>query len=230
MIEINLLPGSQKKKRRAGPAFALKLPESMPAVDRITAFIVVAWVIVPLIMAWMFFGVRNERADVQVALVQAVDDSARYGRLIETQASLQARQDTIAQKLVMIQEVDAGRYIWPHILDEISRALPPYTWLESIQQRSGGARPGFTISGRTGSLPALTRYMDALEASPFLRGIELVSSEQVTLGGDEGRVVNNFRLTGLYQQPPMEMIETVPLFPAGTDFNGEEVNDGAGTS
>lgn len=230
MIEINLLPGAQKRKKRsAGPAFGLKLPESMPAVDRITAFIVVAWIVAPLILAWMFFDVRSERANVQASLDQAVADSARYGRLIETQASLQARQDTIAQKLVMIQEVDAGRYIWSHILDEISRALPPYTWLESIQHGPGGARPSFVITGRTGSLPALTRYMDALEASPFLRGIELISSEQATVGGDENRVVNNFRLTGTYQHPPMEMIETVPLFPDEADFNGEEVSDGAGT-
>jgi Tfp pilus assembly protein PilN len=231
MIEINLLPGSQKKKKRsAGPGFSFKLPESMPAVDRITAFIVVAWIVAPLITAWMFFGVRSDRAEVQVALDQAVADSARFGRLIETQASLQARQDTIAEKLVMIQEIDAGRYVWPHILDEISTALPPYTWLESIEQRGGGARPGFVLVGRTGSLPALTRYMDALEASPFLRGIELVSSEQVMLGGDESRVVHSFSLTGNYQPPPSEMIETVPLFPDGADFNGEEVSDGAGTS
>jgi Tfp pilus assembly protein PilN len=232
MIEINLLPGSQKRKtRRGGSAFKLKLPESIPAVDRITVFVVAAWIIVPLVLAWMFFGVRNERTDLQVALDQAVADSTRYGRLIETQASLQARQDTIAQKLVMIQEIDAGRYIWPHILDEISRALPPYTWLESVEQQGSGWEPGFTIMGRTGSLPALTRFMDALEASPFLRNIELVSSERATVGGDETRVVNNFALTGNYQQPPLEMIETVPLFPPGIDTdNGGEENDGAGTS
>lgn len=234
MIKINLLPGPQKRKKgAAGGAFPLKMPTSASTVDRITAFIAVAWIVSLLALAWMFFGVRGQRAELQVAIDQAAADSVRYGRLIETQASLQARQDTIAQKLSIIQDIDAGRYIWPHILDEISRALPPYTWLESIDQRGGGTEPAFIVNGRTGSLPALTRFMDALEASPFLRGVELVSAEQAQVGsGDEARIVNNFVLTGNYQQPPLDMIETVPLFPDGFEADpGEvEVIDGTGTS
>jgi Tfp pilus assembly protein PilN len=231
MIEINLRPGSDKrKKRKAGAALPLKLPASLPAFDRLTAFVVAAWIIGPLILVWMFLSVRSDRAELQVAIDQAAADSVRFSRLIETQAALQARQDTIAQKLVMIQDIDAGRYIWPRILDEISRAIPPYTWLETIEQRTGGAQPGFSISGRTGSLPALTRFMDALEASPFLRGIELVSSEQVALGGDQTRVVHNFGLTGNYQRPPLELIETEPLFPNGAEPLDEEESDGTGPS
>lgn len=233
MIEINLLPGTQKRKKgAAGGAFPLKMPASLPPVDRITTFMAVAWIVSLLALSWMFFGVRSQRADLQVSLDQAAADSARYSRLIETQASLQARQDTIAQKLSIIQDIDAGRYIWPHILDEISRALPPYTWIESIDQRSGGTEPAFVMNGRTGSLPALTRFMDALEASPFLRNVELVSAEQAQIGsGDEARIVNNFALTGNYQQPPLDMIETVPLFPDDFDLvpgEGEVIN-GTGT-
>jgi Tfp pilus assembly protein PilN len=230
MIKINLLPDSGKKKRKAGGGHGLKMPASLPAFDRTTAFIVVAWILAPLVLAFMFFGVRSQRAELRTGIEQAVADSVRYTRLIDTQAALQARQDTIAQKLFIIQEIDAGRYVWPHILDEISRALPPYTWVEAIQQQSGGSgpAPSFTINGRTGSLPALTRFMDALEASPFLRNIELVSSEQARLGsGDESRIVNNYVLTGSYQQPPMEMIETVPLFTDGPGLEGGEVGNGA---
>lgn len=230
MIKINLLPDSGKKKRRAGGGRGLKMPASLPALDRTTAFLVAAWIIAPLVLAFMFFGVRSQRAELRTGIEQAVADSVRFARLIDTQAALQARQDTIAQKLFIIQEIDAGRYVWPHILDEISRALPPYTWVEAIQQQSGGSgpAPSFTINGRTGSLPALTRFMDALEASPFLRNIELVSSEQARLGsGDESRIVNNYVLTGSYQQPPMEMIETVPLFTDGPGLEGGEVDNGA---
>jgi Tfp pilus assembly protein PilN len=220
MIEINLLPGTETHKKRRG-AFAPKIPAGIPTFDRLTAFVVAAWIIAPLIAAWLFFGVRSERADLQTAITQAAADSTRYSRLIGTQASLQARQDTIAQKLSMIQEIDAARYIWPHILDEISRALPPYSWLESVRYREAGSLPAFTVMGRTGSLAALTRFMDALEASPFLSGIELVSSEQAAIGGDESRLVNDFILTGYYQHPPVEIIETVPLFVDGTLPEGE---------
>lgn len=231
MIEINLLPGAQKRKKRAASGLSLKLPESLPAFDRMLTFIVVAWIVGPLTIAWLFFGVRSKTADAQVALDRAVADSALYAKVIETQARLQAREDTIAQKLSIIQEIDAGRYVWPHILDEVSLALPPYTWVTGIGQIDGGVNPSFEIRGMTGSLPALTRFMDALEASPFLRGIELVSSEQVTVG--TGKVANNFTLTGHYEQPPAEMIETVPLFPdaAGDTLTAvPEATHGSGTT
>ncbi len=36
----------------------------------------------------------------------------------------------------MIRAIDGTRFVWPHILDEVSRALPPYTWLTTLQQTS----------------------------------------------------------------------------------------------
>lgn len=219
MIKINLLPSAEKRKRpAAGAGFKLKIPGSLSEVDRITAFIAIAWIVGPLLTAFMFFGVRSDRAAAESAIEQAAADSARYARLIQTQASVQARQDTIAQKLFIIQEIDAGRYVWPHILDEISRALPPYTWITTIEHRESGVA-GFTLTGRTGSLPALTRFMDALEASPFLRDVQLVGSEQ--LPSDDARVVNRFILTGSFAHPPLEMIETVPLFVDGPPSDEE---------
>ena len=234
MIEVNLLPGAEKrKKRKVGGGLSLKLPESMPSLDRMTAFIIAAWIIGPAVGLWLYLGVQGDIDEVQVALDQAVVDSARYADVIQTQAGLQARQDTIAQKLQLIQEIDAGRYIWPHVMDEVSRALPPYTWLQSMDQVNGGANPTFQVQGRTGSLPALTRFMDALEASPFLRNIQLISSEQAQVGGDEAaNVVNNFVLTGAYEVPPLEVVETVPLFDeaqSDTAVAGEASN-GTGTS
>lgn len=236
MIEINLLPGAQKKRAKgAGGGLSLKLPTSLPDFDRMTAFIAAAWIIAPLLLVWLFFSVRSERENVQVALDQAVADSARYASVIRTQASLRARQDTIAQKLAMIQEIDAGRYVWPHILDEVSFALPPYTWVTAIYNMAGSGGTHFQIEGRTGSLPALTRFMDALEASPFLRGIELISSEQVSVA--ENRTAHSFALTGQFEQPPLDAIETVPLFEdtaaadtTNAETAGTEVSDGTGTS
>ena len=36
------------------------------------------------------------------------------------------------RSLNMIRAIDDDRYIWPHVMDEVSRALPPYTWLVSL--------------------------------------------------------------------------------------------------
>jgi Tfp pilus assembly protein PilN len=230
MIKVNLLPGSQKRTKRKTGGFAPK-PPRMPVFDRMLLFVVAAWVVGIGAILWLFLGVQAERADLEVGVEQAVADSARLAEVIANQRSLRARQDTIAQKLAMIQEIDAGRYIWPHIMDEVSRALPPYTWLEGIDQVSGGPSPQFQINGRSGSLPALTRFMDALEASPFLRNVQLISSERTRVGSERSRVVNNFVLQGSYEPPPLDVVETVPLFDEGQmDSVTAEASDGTGTS
>jgi Tfp pilus assembly protein PilN len=225
MIEINLLPGT-RKRRRPQSFLPSKRPE-LPDFNWLTAFVVAAWVIGPVIGLWLYFGVRSDLRETEAELEQAVADSARYASVIETQATLRARQDTIAQKLAMIQEIDAGRYVWPHIMDEVSRALPPFTWLDALDALNDDKKPEFQIQGRTGSLPALTRYMDALEASPFLRNIQLVSSEQDP-DADVEDAVSSFILTGAYEAPSLDVLETVPLF--GDAQAGEGSNGAAGTS
>ena len=231
MIEINLLPGGTKRRKRtAGGGFALKLPESFKQFDRLMLFVVAAWVVGPAVLLWLYFGVQGQIRETQVTLDRALADSTRFAQIIRTQTSIRARQDTIAQKLTIIQEIDAGRFIWPHILDEISLALPPYTWLQSIDQISGGRTPSFQMEGRTGSLPALTRFMDALEASPFIRGVQLVSSEQAQVGNDASRVVNNFVLTATFESPPLEALETTPLFEGIEEIVPDSVSPAAEVS
>ena len=33
---------------------------------------------------------------------------------------------------MIIKQIDNDRFVWPHIMDEISRSMPPYTWLTSL--------------------------------------------------------------------------------------------------
>ncbi len=211
MIEINLLPGATRKKRRKrGAGISLSLPsvEKLPEFDRWILFIVASWIVAPALLGWLYFGVTGEKEDLTERIEQAVTDSMRYARLIEANQALEARRDTILDKLQIIQEIDTQRYVWAHVMDEISRVLPDYTWLTSLAQTTGGAEPTFLIEGRTGNFFALTRFMDDLEASPFIRGVRLTTTQQESL---EGRIVNQFVLQASYQEPPGEFIETVPL-------------------
>ena len=215
MIEVNLLPGAVRRPaRRKGPRVALALPKfgGMPQFDRITAFTVGAWVLAPLLFAWLFLGARSERAELTEAVEVAVQDSARYAQIIAANAALTARRDTIAQKLQIIQQIDAGRYVWPHIMDELSRTLPDYTWLTAITQTEGGPTPAFQITGRTGNNLALTRYMTDLEASPFITGVRLASTNLLQPDAAGGQLIYEFILEARFEEPPADAIQTVPLF------------------
>ena len=185
---------------------AVKLPsfKGMPKVDRMTGFTVAAWVIAPLLLAWMFFGTRSRNAELEAAIETAVEDSTRYAQVIAANSSLTARRDSISQKLKIIQDIDAARFIWPHLLDEISRALPEYTWLTAIAQTEGGARPSFQITGQTGNNMALTRFMTELEASPFINGVRLASTNLLP-NSQTNQLVYEFILEASFEEPPVRL-------------------------
>ena len=128
-----------------------------------------------------YVGLSSRQGDVEVALADALQDSANYADLIQRNATIEARRDSIAQKVEIIQEIDALRYVWPHLLDELSRALLDYTWLSQVIQVSVGEEVEFQVRGRAGNNLALTTFWRQLQESPFIRNVQLVQTEQVVL-------------------------------------------------
>ena len=218
MIEVNLLPGGKKRASR-GPRLSFKLPsvEAVPKDPWVLGGATVVLVLVA-VAAYLYLTTSGTHGDLTVSIEEAVSDSARYADLIARNDSVMARMASIAQRVDVIQEIDGDRYTWPHIMDEVARALPDYTWLEELIQVSGGDPLLIRISGRAGNNFAVTQYMENLEASLFLRNVELLSTEQVveTIGGIS-RIVNQFALEVEYERPPAELLETVPLFDAGPE-------------
>jgi hypothetical protein len=67
---------------------------------------------------------------------RAVEDSTRFKVVLAAKTKAEATRDSLYQQVAIIKSIDASRYLWPHLLDEISSSLPPYTWLTSVSQTS----------------------------------------------------------------------------------------------
>jgi Tfp pilus assembly protein PilN len=197
-------------------------------------------VVLLILAALGFWRTGSARASLTQQVEKETADSVRLARTISLMQQLEARRDTIERKIDVIRSVDGQRYTWPHLLDEISRSVPQYTWLSKIttseedepegpplpaaataadSARLDSARavpvvpqgPGFTIEGNTGSTQALTRLMKNLEASPLIRDVALVTSEQST---QDRRTFLKFTLEAHYETPDSSLIETVPVLTA----------------
>ena len=144
MIEINLLPGSGKKARGKSSGIALggvlsgiiaqvKDPYLMGA----AAVVILA--AVATVGLWGLQQSTSSRLDRE--LQTAVQDSIRFGLMIKERRKVLAQRDEVLGQLSMIKTIDDNRFTWPHIMDEVSRALPPYTWLTSMAQTSAVPAP-----------------------------------------------------------------------------------------
>ena len=136
MIEINLLPGARRKAKRGGGAkvdfgaqFAA-LRERIREPWLIGAGVVSALSVLALVYLYMTQSSRERT--ITDALEKAVQDSTRYASVLKEHDKAEARRDTVLRSLNLIRAVDDDRYVWSHVMDEVSRALPPYTWLISL--------------------------------------------------------------------------------------------------
>lgn len=241
MIEINLLPGARKKTRSRGPSFNIPdvLRDLQSRVRDPWMISAVAGVALGLVAIGAMWTLQSRRESSLTEREQkAVQDSTRYASVIAERAKAEAQRDSVQRQIAVIAAIDGTRLIWPHVLDEISRAMPPYVWLRSVTQTSavsnespevqagvskaapkkGPARPAaqqsdenvlaLQIVGNTVDIQALTRFMKALEASPFLQNVTLVRSDVVM---QQGKEATEFRLDMQYEKPDPSVLRTVPF-------------------
>lgn len=133
MIEINLLPGAGKKKasRGGGGVDFSSMVAGLSSRTKDKFLIGSVAVIVLAVAALGFLYVTQNRRDttLQARADKAVRDSTRYARVVRDRLKAEAVRDTLLRQVNLIKSIDEDRYVWPHILDEVSRALPQYTWL-----------------------------------------------------------------------------------------------------
>lgn len=221
MIEVNLLPGG-KKGSSGGFSFNFSLDALRnlggsgggSSLDPYQVFFAVALTIVLGYVGFQFMSVRSTTEELQVQLETAVQDSIRNAAIIQRTNELRARADSIQERVGIIQEIDLHRYTWPHILDEIAAAVPDFTWLREILY-SGDNPLRVRVSGRAGSIFAITNFMRRLEASRYLRAVSTETIQQVPSEEDPQDLVYMFELVMEYDPPPIEERETVPLFDGG---------------
>jgi Tfp pilus assembly protein PilN len=213
MIEINLLPGAKHKRSGKG-GFAL--PDIGALLARIKdpwlAAAVATWVLVLLGVVGLYLPRARQTQELEPKLEAARRDSARYSGILVRKAQLERRRDSVLAEMQVIRDIDRDRYIWPHILDALAKSLPPYLWLEEVASHGGegndSGSAGVTIQGKTADPQALTRFMRNLEESPFIVGVQIVSSALVA---EHGHDVTSFSLTARYQQPPPSSLTMEPL-------------------
>jgi Tfp pilus assembly protein PilN len=250
MIEINLLPGTKKKSRRGGGGGGGGV--SMPKFDfaawiesvkeRVREPWLIGGVVISVLaiaaIGGLYVRQAAREATLEQALQKAVQDSTRFASVLREREMAEAKRDTVLRSLNLIRAIDDDRFVWPHVMDEVSRALPPYTWIVSLGFTGAGqgqqavttvaaapaADPGkkrrvvqtaiprdtvrVRVVGNTVDIQALTRFMTQLEASPFLAQVQLAKSERAM---DNGKEVTQFQLDMLYSRPDAAQVRRVPL-------------------
>ena len=232
MIEVNLLPG--QKRKAAGGGSKLKLPDFKALLasvkDPWLISAVVAWVLVLGAVAALFFWDTARKAFVESRVETQKVQADKFSGLIAQKRALEKQRDSLVVQINVIRQIDGQRFVWPHILDQVTKALPPYTWLQDMTQtqtpapvpsaNANGAKPAVddsaaarnavnvTINGRTVDIQAYTTFLRQLAASPWITDVTPAMSQTVI---DQDRPVTAFTVSFKFKQADSVYIRTTPL-------------------
>jgi Tfp pilus assembly protein PilN len=159
-------------------------------------------------------------------------EKKRYDIVIAQKRQAEKVRDSLLYEINVIRDIDADRYVWPHVLDQTTKALPPYTWITGVQvasavvapgiapgqaangpvmvERDSGGRPAVKVSiaGRTVDIQAYTTFLRQLAASPWFTDVTPAASQTVI---ESDRPVTAFTVTVSYRVADSVYIRTVPL-------------------
>ncbi len=231
MIAINLLPGQKRKAPGAG--FKLRMPDLSGLLANVKdpwlIAAVLAWLIVGGGSAGLFVLERAKLAAAETQLEVVKAEKRRFDVVIAQKRQSERIRDSLLAEIGVIRSIDADRYIWPHILDQVTKALPPYTWLTAMTQvggvvappvagQAGGPPPAVedslanavrvSIDGKTVDFQAYTTFLRQLQASPWITDVTPNQSGTVI---DMDRPVTAFNVTMRYKVADSVYIRTVPL-------------------
>jgi type IV pilus assembly protein PilN len=227
MIEINLLPG---QKRKTAAASRLRIPDFRAVLTNVKD----PWLLGAITAGLLVIGGNGALYLVNTARLAHLDtvlrgvqaEKRRYDAVVAQKRQAERVRDSLAAEMAIIRGIDADRYIWPHLLDEITKALPAYTWITTIQATTGAvtaatapATPTATdttsghdvrvsIDGRTVDIQAYTTFLRQLAASPWLADVMPTRATTVI---EQDRPVTEFNITVRYRQADSLYIRTVPL-------------------
>jgi Tfp pilus assembly protein PilN len=247
MIEINLIPGNGKKAKKgrgggggASVSFGASFANLKSKVRDPYLLGAIGSAIVAILVTGGLYSMQESRsARLDEELQKAVQDSTRYASVLREREKAEAKRDTVLRSLNMIRAIDDDRYIWPHIMDEVSSAMPPYTWIVSLGFSGVGqaTSPIKTVvesepTGSTGRRrkPSPTQVVrdtvrirlvgntvDIQALTRFMKQLEVSPLlENVTLmssarASDNGKEVTQFQLDMLYARPGATDVRRVPL-------------------
>ena len=197
MIRINLLAVEREAKKKTA---------TFQAGQKVTLACGLILILTAGVVGWRYWLISREssRLDTEIAAAQA--ESTRLHGIIQQVQTFEQQKAQLQQRVVLIEQLRKSQTGPVHILDQVSRSLPPMLWLNQLKQ---DPKDGLiTIEGRSTSQTGVSDFVNNLEASGyFKKSIEIVSTETQTQATATSPEVVRFLLkaefTGPGEPPPL---------------------------
>jgi Tfp pilus assembly protein PilN len=246
MITVNLRPG-QRRKRSSGASLNFKgmldgfRDLATKVKDPLLMAAVAGWVCVIGGLGFIYLNNVRQLYGLEPRLEQARSENRRFKTFLADKRRQEQIRDSLLAQITVIRSVDGDRYVWPHLLDEITKALPAYTWLVDLgvtgptptpgaaaqakSKAAAPAKPGAKADSTTDSVAAVPvlafqingRTIDIQAYTKFLRQLEAspwiqdVTPVSAQTVVEKERPVTAFTIRATYNMADSAYVRTAPF-------------------
>lgn len=170
MIKINLLPTTKKKAPRK--------------VTELQQQLILGVLILTLAGGGMFTYWNSLRARIDGLQREKAAAEARIREqenMLREVKSVEDERKQVNEKIAIIEQLKKNRSLLVHLLDEVSKALPPGVNLATLSERNGQ----IYLEGMAFTNNDIVRFVDNLKASPYCSDVFLLETAQSAAEGVE---------------------------------------------
>jgi len=165
MIKINLIAEAQQGRGRvkAAPKY-----EGGGALGQNVLMVgVVALAL--LFVAWRWYSLAAEHRALSAEIAQAEKEKERLQAIIKKGEDFKAKKELLQRKISLVTELKRNQSGPVHLLDEVSKQMPDFLWLESMNES------GFNVNikGKATTYNAVSNFYNNLNSSRYFQNVVL---------------------------------------------------------
>ena len=188
MIKVNLVGERPSKKSKQKKASLPSAPGAVQAYLFLALFAGGAVVLCAALYWYQSSKLARLDADITTAL-----NRQRELQAIKVQVdALEAKRATFQRKVDLIERLKSQQSGPVHLVDEVSKSLPDFVWLSTLEQTGDVIKLG----GQANGLTSVADFISALQRSGWFPAVDLVSST-------ENQNVITFVLQATFKDPAM---------------------------
>jgi Tfp pilus assembly protein PilN len=176
MIRINLLKPETKEIRETPaeglPEFKAK---KKPGVGNLIFLLLV------VALAGFYLYQKKAMDQERQLLNQAKEEKSKLQYVIAKLDELQKQKASVDKKINLIRELKSQQDLAVRIMDELSKTLPEWVWLNEVSFDSKNIQ----IRGNALSNNLIADFIANLESDPYFESVNLIASTQKTSKNDQ---------------------------------------------
>jgi type IV pilus assembly protein PilN len=174
MIKINLLAGTQQTQARVA-----KTPR-FEGVGTLGQNVLMAGVVILALVfiGWRWYSLESEARMLRTEIIKAQAEKERLQAIIKKGEEYKTKKELLERKIALITQLKRNQSGPVHLLDEVSKQLPDFLWLDSMAESGASV----VIQGKATTYNAVSNFYNNLTGSRYFNSVVLGTITAIPVG------------------------------------------------